>query len=57
MNLAYYELIGDVDLINTEAEKYQAITSADLQRVTNKYLDESLMTIVYYEPREGEKTI
>lgn len=56
MNLAYYELIGDVDLINTEAEKYQAITSADLQHVTNKYLDQSLMTTVYYEPQEGEKT-
>lgn len=57
MNLAYYELIGDVDLINTEAEKYQAITSADLQRVINKYLDENLMTTVYYEPRDGEKTL
>lgn len=50
MNLAYYELIGDVELINTESERYQSITAEDLKRVTKTYLDTSLMTTVYYEP-------
>lgn len=55
MNLAYYELIGDVELINTESEKYQSITAHDLQRVTNTYLDEKMLTTVYYQPREVEE--
>ncbi|MCB0687029.1 MAG: insulinase family protein [Saprospiraceae bacterium] len=54
MNLAYYELIGDVELINSESEKYQMITATDLQRVTNTYLDQKLMTVLYYEPRSNE---
>ncbi|MCB0666796.1 MAG: insulinase family protein [Saprospiraceae bacterium] len=52
MNLAYYELIGDVELINSESEKYQAITADDLRRVTRTYLNEELMTTVFYKPRE-----
>jgi predicted Zn-dependent peptidase len=51
MNLAYYELIGDVDLINAESEKYQAITAADLIRVTRTYLDESMCTTLLYKPQ------
>jgi zinc protease len=51
MNLAYYELIGDVDLINTESEKYLAITAEDLIRVARTYLLESMVTTVLYEPR------
>ena len=52
MNLAYYELIGDVELINTEAIKYQAITAQDLIRVASYYLTEKMLTTVVYEPRE-----
>ena len=52
MNLAYYELIGDVELINSESDKYQAITAEDLKRVTRIYLDETLCTTVFYEPQE-----
>ncbi len=32
-NLAFFELIGDADLINSEAKLYQEITTADLHRV------------------------
>jgi len=51
MNLGYFELLGDVDLINSEPAKYQDITAEDLMRVTKKYLDESLVTSVIYYPQ------
>jgi predicted Zn-dependent peptidase len=51
MNLAYYELIGDVDLINTEPEKYRHINPENLNHVINKYLREDMATTILYQPR------
>jgi predicted Zn-dependent peptidase len=51
MNLAYYELIGDVDLINTEPEKYQHINPESLIQVINQYLREDQATTILYEPQ------
>jgi len=38
INLAFFELIGDPDLINKEAEIYQQISAADIQRVAQQML-------------------
>ncbi len=35
-SLAYFEILGDADLINQEAERYQKITSHDLQETAQK---------------------
>jgi predicted Zn-dependent peptidase len=37
-NLAFYELLGDANLINTELERYQAVTATFLQETAKKVL-------------------
>jgi predicted Zn-dependent peptidase len=39
MNLCFYELLGDANLINLENEKYQNITANDVLRVAKKTLN------------------
>jgi predicted Zn-dependent peptidase len=48
MNLAYYELMGDANRVNTEIERYRATTTADIQRVAKEnLLKEKSSTLVY----------
>ncbi len=47
-DLAYYELLGDVELINQEVEKYRAVTQADIVRVaTDLFKPENCSTMYY----------
>ena len=47
--LAYYSLFeGDTDLINTELEKYMAVTRDDIKRVANKYLQPNRRNTINY---------
>ena len=48
INLAFYEGIGDVALINTEDDIYAAVTAADIQRVAQQYLDPQRQMALYY---------
>lgn len=49
MNLAYYELLGDAALINTEMEKYLAVTTYDvLEHSQNVFKQENSSAIYYY---------
>ncbi len=49
MNLAYYEVLGDANLINTEMDKYLAITTADvLEHSQNIFKQENSSVIYYY---------
>ncbi len=50
MNLCFYEWLGDIDLINREAEQYQALGAEDIRRVIRKYLVPDNATILSYEP-------
>ena len=36
MNLAYFELLGDASLVNTEAERYLAVTLEDIKRQSKR---------------------
>lgn len=47
-NLAYYELLGDANLINTELESYQKVTSEDILRVASTLFLESNSNTVHY---------
>jgi len=49
INLAFYEGIGDVDLINTEETIYAKVSTEDLQRVAKKYLRPELRKCLYYK--------
>lgn len=47
-NLAYYELMGDADRLNTEMDRYRATTLADIRRIANAHLvKEKSNTLVY----------
>jgi predicted Zn-dependent peptidase len=47
-----YTFFRNTNLINTELEKYQNITLADLKRVANKYITPDNSLVVYYLPNE-----
>jgi len=47
-NLAISELLGDADLINQEAEKYQKVTVEDIKKVANKILQKENCSTLYY---------
>ena len=47
-NLAFYELLGDAHLINTELERYQSVTSAFLQDTARAVLrPDNCSTLLY----------
>lgn len=52
MNLTFYELIGDSDLINTEIEHYQAVQVTDIQRVANDIFRKESTSILYYKAKK-----
>ena len=47
-NLAYHELIGRAEDINTEVDKYKRLTSDDIKEVACRYLQENNCTTLYY---------
>jgi zinc protease len=49
INLAFFELLDDIDLINTEGEKYQGLSSKDLLDQANKILTEENCSTLYYQ--------
>jgi len=51
----YYVYFGDTNLINTELERYMAVTKEDIQRVANKYLNPDQRVVLYYLPKSEEK--
>jgi len=51
----YHTYFGDANLINTEIERYLAITPDDIKRVANKYYDENARATIYFLYQEEEK--
>jgi len=47
-SLAFYELLGDANLMNTELEKYHAITEAEIMQYSNELFAESNSNTVWY---------
>ena len=55
INLAFYEGIGDLALVNREAEVYAAVTTADLQRCAQTYLQPERSCVLYYRAEEVDE--
>lgn len=53
MSLAYFELLGDANLINKEADEYQKVTSEDIQRVAKKLFVPDNCSELDYLPNEN----
>jgi predicted Zn-dependent peptidase len=51
-SLAMYELLGDANLMNTELDKYQQITSQDLQFYSKQIFRESNSNTIYYQAKK-----
>jgi len=47
-NLAMYELLGDAELINTELEKYQAVTAQGLLKESKEIFNVNNCNTLYY---------
>lgn len=48
MNLAYYELLGDADLLNSETQKFLAVTPAQIKDEANKlFRKDNSSTLIY----------
>jgi zinc protease len=47
----YYVFFGDANLINSEIDKFTAVTKNDIQRVANEYLVKENRTVLYYLPK------
>jgi hypothetical protein len=47
-SLAYYELLGDASWINTELEKYNAVTTKDIREESKNIFDEKNSNTLYY---------
>lgn len=51
----YHVYEGSTDLINTELDKYLAVTKEDIQRVAQTYFKQSNRVVLYYVPKEVEE--
>ena len=48
MNLAYYELFGDADMLNHETQRFLAVTAAEIQQQANQlFRKDNSSTLVY----------
>ena len=51
-SLANYKMyFGDANLVNTELDRYLAVTKEDIQRVAKKYFAKSNRVVLYYLPK------
>lgn len=51
----YYTYFKNTDLINTEIEKYLAVTKDDIKAAANKYLTQDNRVVLYYLPESQNK--
>ncbi len=50
----YHMYYGDANLINTEIDKYLAVTKEDIQRVAKQYFTKDNRVVLHYLPKSAE---
>lgn len=48
MDLCYFELLEDIDLINTEVKKYQQVDALAVKQMANEYFTASSSSVLHY---------
>lgn len=48
-----YTFFKNTNLVNTEIEKYRAVTKEDIKRVANKYFRDDNRVVLYYLPKKN----
>lgn len=54
-NLAYYESLGDADIINTEADRIGEVTTADIYKVANRLRKDNVNILRLIGTGDGEE--
>ncbi len=52
MNLCYYEMLGDANLLNSETEKYNRVSRMEIQKTARKLFDRNKVNVLYYLKKE-----
>ncbi len=52
INLAFFEILGNAELINQEAQLYRRVTTQDIQRLANRILTEENCSEVWYDKKQ-----
>jgi zinc protease len=52
-SLAIYELLGDVEMMNTELDKYRAVTAAEMLETSRRIFDPLNSNTLYYRAMES----
>lgn len=53
MNLCYYEMLGDANMLNKEVEVYQQVTLQDISRVAAKLFRKTNCSTLYYKSKKS----
>jgi predicted Zn-dependent peptidase len=48
MNLSFYELLGDTNLVNKEVESFRAVSCDMIRDAANRYFTAENSTVLYY---------
>ena len=48
LHLCYYEMLGDVNLINKQNQKYSEVTADQIQAVASKIFTDNNTSVLYY---------
>lgn len=54
MELAYYEWLGDANLINKAESSYMSVNKADIMRVAEKIFNENQLSCIYYKSTNAQ---
>lgn len=57
INLAYYEMLGDINMINTQEEDYSRVTAEDLLRISQYTFNDSNCSEIVYLKENGVNEI
>jgi zinc protease len=52
-SLAIYELLGDAEMMNTELDKYRAVTAEDMLETSREIFDPKNSNTLYYRAQEA----